>query len=395
MSNIADYMDWRGDLPLSVSPFNEVDNLIMCKIVALDFTDIIPEDGQVSLREAAEKYFERYGDEDVRLGVLVAPGVVPLVKQLMESVRFGGIELSDYVNHIDQAREEQFSAMTIALGDGTRFVSFRGTDDTIVAWKEDFKMGVEDAVPAQTDALTYLCREAWRSDAPLRVGGHSKGGNLAVYAAMNAPQAVQERILRVYNNDGPGFRDSVQHTEEYQHIQPKLITLVPQYSLVGMLLSHDDDFEIVRSNETGISAHNGFTWEVLGTSFVRCGDFALRSRVFDQAIHAWADDLDEETRSRFVDAFFDLLGTAGAVTLTDITEHKLRQALEMAQDLRQSPEQRQLMTGVLELLIREYVYSARRTIALPRVKLPRVRLPGQFRRKNREPDAETEEDAGQ
>ena len=384
MPNISDYMDWRGDLPLSVSPFNEVDNLILCKLVALNFTGIIPEDGQLPLREAAEKYFELYGDGDVRLGVLVAPGVVPLMKKLMASARFGSLALCDYVNHIDQAREEQFSALTLEVPDGTRFVSFRGTDDTIVAWKEDFKMSVEGPVHAQTDALTYLRRAAWRSAAPLRVGGHSKGGNLAVYASMNAPEEVQRRILRVYNNDGPGFRDSVQHTAEYQRIQPRITTLVPQYSLVGMLLSHDDDFEIVRSTETGIAAHNGFTWEVLGTSFVRCDDFALRSRVFDQAIHAWADDLDDETRGQFVDTFFDLLGTAGAVTLTDITEHKLRQALEMVQDLRQSPEQRQLMTGVLELLIREYMHSARSSITLPKVKLPKMRLPAQLRRKKKD-----------
>ena len=391
MPNISDYMDWRGDLPLSVSPFNEVDNLILCKLVALDFTDIVPEDGQIPLREAAAGYFDRYGDADVRLGVLVAPGVVPLMKKLVESVRFGEVLLCDYVNHIDQAREEQFSAMTLETADGVRFVSFRGTDDTIVAWREDFKMGVEDTVPAQTDALAYLCRAAWRSAAPLRVGGHSKGGNLAVYAAMNAPEEVQRRILRIYNNDGPGFRESVQHTPEYRRIQPRLTTLVPQYSLVGMLLSHDDDFEIVRSTETGIAAHNGFTWEVLGTAFVRCEDFSLRSRVFDRAIHAWADDLDDETRGQFVDTFFDLLGSAGAVTLTDITEHKLRQALEMAQDLRQSPEQRQLMTNVLELLLREYMHSARSSIPLPKVKMPRVRLPLALRRGKKPQDDGSEE----
>lgn len=381
MPNIMDYMDWRGDIPLSVSPFNEVDNLVMCKLVALNFTDIVPEEGQVSLKEAAEGYFARYGDEDVRLGVLVAPGVVPLMKKLLASVRFGDIRFADYVNHIDTAREEQFSAMSILLSDGTRFVNFRGTDDTIVAWKENFNMGVEDAVPAQRDAAAYLAREAWRWSEPLRVGGHSKGGNLAVYSALHADTEVQDRILNIYNNDGPGFRESVQSSPAYQRIRSRLTTLVPQYSLVGMLLSHDDEFEIVKSDETGISAHNGFTWEVLGTSFVRCPDFALRSRVFDSAVHAWASDLDMDTREAFVNALFDALTSTGARTLTDLTEHRIRQSMAMVQNVWQDPEQKALLLDTMELLIREYVNSARTVLPMPKVSLPRMR---RFRRKKRD-----------
>ena len=194
MANAIDYIDWRGDLSFDVSPFNEVDNLLLCRLTSLDFTGIVPADGEMPLAEAARLYFERYGDEDRRLGVLLAPGSVTMVKRMLQSARFSRLVLADYENRVDERRELQFCAVTVLVPDGTAFVAFRGTDDTLVAWKEDFYMGSMRTVPAQEEAAAYLCRAAWRYEQPLRVGGHSKGGNLSVYAAMSAPEEVQARL---------------------------------------------------------------------------------------------------------------------------------------------------------------------------------------------------------
>lgn len=374
MPNALDYIDWRGDIPFSVSPFNEVDNLLVCKIVSLDFTGIVPSEGERSIQEAAQGYFDKFGEEDVRRGLLLAPGTVTMLKQMLKAPRFSELRLRDYVYHVDPTEEKQFSAMTIILPDETRFIAFRGTDDNIVAWKEDFNMGSLDAVPAQTDAASYLMRAAWKFKGEMRVGGHSKGGNLAVYAAMHNPEELQDRIIEIYNNDGPGFREPVRGQLEYQRIAPKIHTLVPQYSLVGVLLSHDGDFEIVESTETGISAHNGFTWEVLGTKFVRCEDFAFRSRVFNDAVHGWADGLDLQQRQELTDAVFGALEATGAKTLTDLTEQKVRKALTAARDLFRDEEQRELFMDSMELLFKEYAASARR--ALPLGKLRRRKKAG-------------------
>lgn len=164
MPNAIDYIDWRGDIPFSFAPFNEVDNLLMCKLVSLDFTGIVPSEGERSIQEAAQGYFDKFGEEDVRRGVLLAPGAVTMLKKMLKAPRFQELRLRDYVYHVDPAAEKQFSAMTIVLPDETRFIAFRGTDDNIVAWKEDFNMGSLDAVPAQTDAASYLMRAAWRFD---------------------------------------------------------------------------------------------------------------------------------------------------------------------------------------------------------------------------------------
>ncbi len=368
MPNAIDYIDWRGDIPFEVSPFNEVDNLLVCKLVSLDFTGIVPSEGEVGIAEAARGYFDKFGEEDVRRGLLMAPGAVTMLKKMLKAPRFSGLRLRDYVYHVDPAAEKQFSAMTVVLPDETRYIAFRGTDDTLVAWKEDFNMGSLDAVPAQTDAASYLMRAAWRFNGRMRVGGHSKGGNLAVYAAMHNPEELQERIIEVYNNDGPGFRESVRGLPEYQRIAPKIHALVPQYSLVGVLLSHDADFEIVESTQTGISAHNGYTWQVRGTRFVRCADFAFRTRVYNDAIHGWADGLDLQQRQELTDAVFGALEATGAKTLTDLTEQKVRKALAAAKDLFGDEEQRKLFMDSMELLFKEYAASARRALPLGRLR---------------------------
>lgn len=388
MSNILDYLDWRGDVTFAQSPFCEVDNLILCKLCCADFTGVIPEEGEpMSVAEAAEGYFAAH-PEGSHLGVLIPAEIPALVKKLPETARFKDMLLYDYINRIDLAREEQFSALTAWIPDGTAFVAFRGTDDTIVAWKENFNMGASDAVPAQQDAETYLRRAAWKTELPLRVGGHSKGGNLAVFSALHNDPQVQDRILDIYNNDGPGFRESVLDTPAYRRIRARVSTLVPQYSLVGMLLSHEEEYEIIRSDETGTAAHNGFTWEVRGTRFVRCRDFALRSRLFDSAFHAWAAEMDLEQRQRFVDALFSVLTSTGATTLTDLNEHKIRQAIELVNTLRQEPKQRELLTETLELLIREYVTSARAVLPLPKMpqlpQLPRMPFPNRTKRKKKD-----------
>ena len=373
MANAIDYIDWRGDLSFDVSPFNEVDNLLLCRLTSLDFTGIVPADGEMPLAEAARLYFERYGDEDRRLGVLLAPGSVTMVKRMLQSARFSRLVLADYENRVDERRKLQFCAVTVLVPDSTAFVAFRGTDDTLVAWKEDFYMGSMRTVPAQEEAAAYLCRAAWRYEQPLRVGGHSKGGNLSVYAAMSAPEEVQARLLDVYNNDGPGFRDSVGGTEGYRRIKERIHTILPQYSLVGVLLKTDDDFEIVESCETGISAHNGFTWQVKGRRFVRCADFPFRTRVFSEAMRGWTEDLSYDERRELTNLFFGALESTGARTLTDLTAQKLRKAAAVTRELLSREENRAMLADKFELLLREYIASAKKELPRGRMRVKRGR----------------------
>ena len=196
MPNAIDYLDWRGDIPLDFDGFNEVDGLIVSKLTSLDFTGIVPEDGSMRFADALGEYFKRFGEEDRRLGVLLPAGTVTMAKKLLASRRFAGLVIADYVNHVDDAAAEQFCALTALLPDGSRFAAFRGTDDNHRAWREDFNMSAEEAVPAQLDAAAYLERELRAFDGTMRLRRHSKGGNLAVYAAMRARRSSRSASAR-------------------------------------------------------------------------------------------------------------------------------------------------------------------------------------------------------
>lgn len=354
MADIMDYLDWRGDLSFAADPFNEVDSYILSKIGCPDYSGIIPADEQsVDIRTAAEAYFSADG-EDGTFGRLASPSIGPVIRRLPDTVRFGDLRLSGFVKRLDADATEQFSALTILLPDGTVYVSFRGTDDTLTGWKENLMMAVTDAIPSQTDALRYLQWAAGAYSGPLIVGGHSKGGNLAVYAAAMADPSVQERIIAVHNHDGPGFAPDFFSTAGYQAIRPRLQTFLPQYSIVGMLLPREEDVTIVKSRRAGMAAHDGFQWEVLGPRFTRCEEFSRSTRVFEESMQTILQDMDMDARRLFISELFDTLAATGALTITDITELHARRALELGRKIYRQPEVHKFAVRLIELMVRDF-----------------------------------------
>ncbi len=362
VANIMDYLGWRGDLPLSVSPFNEVDGLILSELSFIDFRGIVPppELGRgVVLRDAAASYFSLHSGQPVDMGVLV-PGQIPdLLCRAAHSERFGGMRLNGCCELTDEAREQQFAALTIELGDGGIFISYRGTDDTIVGWKEDLNLGYLEVIPSQEQALRYLGRMARQyPDAALRVGGHSKGGNLAVYAAVRAPAAVQDRIVQVYNNDGPGFIRSMSGTPEHTRIAGRILTIVPQSSVVGQLLEHEEGVQVVCSDAEGMLQHNGFSWQVVRDRFVHLDDFSREGKVIDETLEAWQSALSPKQREAFADALYSVLTASGARTLSELDDDRLKSAAAMLKgysDL--DRETRRALSGALKLLVQVYARS--------------------------------------
>ena len=356
MDHISDYLDWRGDVPFSVSPFNEVDNYIVAKIGCCDFDGIVPEGAEsVGVGAALTAFFERCGSAGVYFGALASPSLVPLLRRLPETPRFRDLSLGGFVRRALPECTEQFSALTVSIPDGTHYVSFRGTDDTLYAWKEDCMMALSGAIPAQRDAADYLAWAASAYDGTLRVGGHSKGGNLAVYAAAQAESAVQERIAVIYNNDGPGFDAAFLSSPGYLRIREKLLPLIPQYSIVGTLLEQDTNCVIIRSSRFGIAAHDGFNWGVRGTQFLRCQDMSRSSRAFDATMERVLGEMVMDQRREFIDTFFRILSATGAVTLTDINERRLRKALSIARGMAKEKTVSRFVADVIEQMAKEYV----------------------------------------
>ena len=334
MANILDYVDWRGDLTLAQSPFNEVDNLILAELSFLNWKGIVPAPGEgesVSLRQAEEAFFSRVpAGETVDMGVLVPQAIPDLLRKAAASDRFGEMKLSGFVDLLDVQQGEQFAALTVETGDGAVYLAFRGTDDTLAGWKEDFEMAFLPEIPAQKKALEYLnvmARQHPRKK--LRLGGHSKGGNLAVYAAVFAPERLQKRIETVWSNDGPGFHENILALPQHAQIAERIRSIVPKSSVVGMLLEHEEDYSVVDSSQLGFLQHDGFSWQVLGGGFVHLHQVTKQARLSDQELRAWVQTLTVEEREKFVSALFDVLSASGAVTLTDLKADRVKAVTAM------------------------------------------------------------------
>jgi hypothetical protein len=205
------------------------------------------------------------------------------------------------------------------LGNGTAVVTYRGTDDTLVGWKEDMNMCFLPVVPAQLKAVEYLHIVAETHKGKIILAGHSKGGNLAVYAAVQCDPDIRERITAIYSNDGPGFGKNILDDPDYQQIRPLICNLVPHSSVVGMLLEHDENFTVVKSRQkSGLLQHNGLSWEILGNSFVHLKDVTPESRKLDRTVNQWIRDMAPEQREEFAEAVYQLFSVDGAQTLTDL-----------------------------------------------------------------------------
>lgn len=325
MANINDYISWRGDLTFNDAPFNDVDNLILTEFCYLNFDKTVPQnysDGYALLADAVIDYFGRNDDTQHSLGYIIPDDIKTMAKMMAKCPRFASLKLTAYQSITDAETQLQFCALTILLPDGTAFVAFRGTDDTIVGWREDFNMMYTFPVPSQVCSEAYLCSLMAQFSGEIRIGGHSKGGNLALYAAACCPPEQRHRIIRVYNNDGPGFDGKMISSEGYRAIKDKITRIVPQTSVVGMLFEHENTYRIVKSNAKGIFQHNGFSWEVLGTEFVPFDSLTRDSIIVDKSVHAFLSQMNEEESRMFVDSMFEILGASNAETLTDLMKNK-------------------------------------------------------------------------
>lgn len=325
MANMLDYIDWRGDLTFEEAPFCEIDSLILSQICYVDFENIVSRSfvKPIMLATAAKAYLRRHAGEKAYLGAIVPAEIISLMSKAASSKRFSRIRLCGHVNLISDNREMQFSATTFLLREDLIFVAFRGTDDTVIGWKENFNMSFMHPVPAQTEAVAYLeSAAAIRGERDIRVGGHSKGGNLAVYAITRCADAVKERVTEAYNHDGPGFTREFIESDDYLSVRHKIHTYLPQTAVVGMLLEHEERYDVIKSNQSGLFQHDSFSWEVMGPSFIHLDTVTKESKLIDRSVKLLLAKMLPEERADFVDKLFTGLSEQGAKTLTDLSTDK-------------------------------------------------------------------------
>lgn len=348
MGNIMDYISWRGDLSFEQSQFNEVDNLILAcfSYVNLDGISAVTKQKGIGLKKLTKEFMKLHTMKELEADksfIRLAPF---MMMKMAKSVRFGKCVVRNYVNDIVTEAEQQFAAMEIVLEDGTSYVSFRGTDDTIIGWKEDFNLST-GVVPAQKRAIEYLQKISEHTDGMLRVGGHSKGGNLAIYGSVMCKSA-HEKILEIYSNDGPGFSREFQELPEMKEMMPKVIRIIPEYSIIGTLLEHEKEPVIVASSSKGLLQHDGFSWEVQGPALVRRDSLNKTALRFIEILHKWIDGMDTEQKRLLIEDLFATLQASGYENLSEVQSGGLKSLAAMVKRVEKfAPESRGMMQELL------------------------------------------------
>lgn len=334
MSDLFDYIAWRGDLNQAVMPFNDMDALMFSRLSYIRFDGIVPSgfEGGKPLGEAVRQVLAKGAYADSELG----KSDKRLLELLLDAPRYESLTLCGFESTLDKASEEQFAALTIRLPLGA-CIAYRGTDGTLVGWKEDFNMAFSDVVAGQLHAVEYLERAA-SLPGTLRLVGHSKGGNLAVYAAACCNESIQSRIVAVRNFDGPGFQRQVAAQPGFQRILGRTRTYLPRSSVVGMLLEHEEPYTVVESQGNGIYQHNLYLWEVSRSGFVELQQVSDGSQIIDKTVKDWLASMEPDQREQVVNGVYAALEATQADTVREVREKgkmaALRALLEMDENTR-------------------------------------------------------------
>ena len=326
MAGIFDYLKWRGDLSFLAVPFCDADRLILAELAYIDLgaTDPTP------LEELCHKALKRQTvimESGSSHTLLHHKQDEKLMRELIKSPRFCEINIGYCESRYSKRREEQFAAMTAFLPSGEAVVIFRGTDWTLVGWKEDFNLTYCDELPAQRSAVEYLTKIAGIHDGDIHVTGHSKGGNLSVYASAFVPELVSERIINVTSLDGPGFGEHVMNSPEYARIKDRVQTYMPGASIVGAILSRTGKFSVIKSRSRGFTQHIPYNWEIMGGNFVTDAQRDGTIQIAETALNDWISGLAPDERKKFVNTVWSVFANVGVEAVGDLFEGKNTRAI--------------------------------------------------------------------
>lgn len=310
MSNILDYLNWRGDLSFKQDKINEVDSIILARFSYLPFKDIKLESVD-TIEHIADKL------KHVSIDKFIWKDDKQFIEVLGKTNRYKDLIVSDYEEILDVQAQKQFSAITIWLPNRYKYISFRGTDMSLVGWKEDFNMSFLKDIPSQKEAVKYLDKIGRKYRDKLIIGGHSKGGNLAIYSAMHCDKRVKNKIKAIINADGPGFDKSVTSSKSYKEILSRIDTYIPQSSVIGILLEHEDEYQVVQSTQRGIMQHDIFSWQINRTNLVRLPELTTNSQMLDKAVKIWFENTTPERRENFINIIYEVITASEAQDFND------------------------------------------------------------------------------
>ena len=337
---LLDYLKWRNDVPLSASPFNEVDNVIFSYLSYIDFRDLREDwNGFFDLKELFQDFCEKHSLEEIQTTGEFTERAPLLLQEMMAGERFSATKVGYYAEDFDKDKVKQFAALVFLLPDGRNYISFRGTDKTITGWKEDFLMSCRTETAGAKEAVAYFKKIAPVLEGELILGGHSKGGNFAMYAAAFCEAEHKERIMQVYNNDGPGFREEVIQSPEFQELLPKIITIAPQSSIIGQLLSNPAKQHVIHSTAKGILQHDAMTWEAEKDRLLS-SELDELSHYAKTTLGSWLESMDDETRESLCTTAFSLIESTKSETFIEFSGNLMKNMETIWKEMGKLPEEK-------------------------------------------------------
>ena len=384
MADIMDYMEWRGDVTFDMIPVNEVDGLIFSQFAYIPLEGVIDDmSGEMSVLEAGNRFFDIHSEEEIRGYTELLKNCCRVFKGMMNCDRFKNLKIKYYHADFDPEISKQFGAVTIVIHDDLYYVAFRGTDDSLAGWEEDFKACYTMPVEAQVEAESYLGRIFNDYDGKIYIGGHSKGGNLAVYSAMKCAPFVQKRIQKIYSLDGPGFRPEVLKECHYNAIEGKVVKLLPHSSMIGMIFERDIHYRVVESNSHGLLQHDPFSWLVEEDHFVDVDDIYESQKIMNEALNEWILSLNEEQVRTFVETLYQVISASQADDLITFTADWKKSMNAVVTALKEVDAQTaEMLRGIIRSLFEIAKVKVREELA------PAKKPGRRFRNKKKEEKAE-------
>ncbi len=317
MPHLTDYVLWRGDLTFREREFKTEDNLVLSELVYIDYKPVFDEckRDSMTLHEAITELDLLGKLKNTRAGS--GEEDLYFARHCAASKRFGDVVISDFRDEYDSS-DRQFAAVTYTLDDGATIIGFRGTDSTIIGWKEDFMISYTH-VPSQELAYDYAAKHVDEAKGGVIILGHSKGAHLALYAASHlSEQQQQDKLCHVYLNDGPGFCDAVLDKSLIYRILSKITKITPEYSIIGRVFEPPaGESIIVRSSATALLQHSMQTWMLEGSGLVTCTDHAPESHLITDLIDRFVEGMDLDARENFIDTLFDSMSDTGVSTIKE------------------------------------------------------------------------------
>ena len=355
MPTIFDYLKTNQYDSFYDKEFTVLDALALTELAYLPFEDLVPAEisvqNYISLQHLAEQFEEKFQGKYPPLGMVNAHRL-KLLSYLSSFKRYKHIRALGFANDVSLDSQKQFAAITYQIRPKEYLVVFRGTDDSIIGWKEDFHLTYMKEIPAQLAARDYLKEVLDKLDGKVWLAGHSKGGNLATYAACHVETSIQDRVQKVYSFDAPGLHSSIRNSDNFKAIEGKILSIIPENSIVGMMLDTPDTDLVVKSKTFGLLQHLMVSWEIEGDQFKVVPKVTEDSIQVDQTLKSWTASLSEEELRDFFDLFFGLFIEAGIYRFGDITVDtpvKIQKLIENRRNL--TPDQAAMMDRLSRQLI--------------------------------------------